>query len=253
MTIRPDADAFGAMAVLCLRAAGGEITPEISARIKQIADGDRAVTGPWPGVEPVPDSYSGFVDMLDADNEYAALREACTDRDLSPEERVRLVLDWLVSGHIPSRYAQQAKRSVRIIAESWANGKTVLRPMLGGRVAFVRSPLPGALRLGYRIAPVVLSLNPDHFTPAGERLRKFTICQWGRGWADLKKLAHRLSAIEPGWGGSRTIIGSPQAGGSQLPLARIVVTLAGLLIEPGLTQPTGEERVNAMVGGQTVQ
>ena len=60
-------------------------------------------------------------------------------------------------------------------------------------------------------------------------LSNYAIAQWTRGHVDLVKVAALLRREEPGWGGSPTIIGSPQHGPSRLPLDRVVAILGACL------------------------
>jgi hypothetical protein len=56
----------------------------------------------------------------------------------------------------------------------------------------------------------------------GRPHRKFTVCQFSEGHVDLRGVKADLDAIERGWGGSPTIIGSPQGVGSQLSIELVL-------------------------------
>ena len=64
--------------------------------------------------------------------------------------------------------------------------------------------------IGYSQAPIVVAINPEFRFQGGEPHRKITICQYQDGYINLKKVVENLNLIEPGWGGSATICGSPQ-------------------------------------------
>jgi hypothetical protein len=106
----------------------------------------------------------------------------------------------------------------------------------GSRIAAVTSDVVGALRLGYFLAPVVVAVNPGHpFQSADgppQRGRKYTIAQWTAGYADLDAAVAELNRLEPGWGGSATIKGSPQGAPSRLELAAVVEAVKRSLVCP---------------------
>ncbi len=54
VTVRPDLDSLGAMALIKYRAKGEEITPEMVARIQEIANADKFSRGGWPGETDLP-------------------------------------------------------------------------------------------------------------------------------------------------------------------------------------------------------
>lgn len=103
-------------------------------------------------------------------------------------------------------------------------------------VAVVESAHPGAMGLGYCLAPVVIAAMP----PVAEGGRKATIAAWRPRLVDFGVLKARLNEAEliklsgmgldhgtstqgqrvreGGWGGSATIIGSPQGDGTVLDL-----------------------------------
>jgi hypothetical protein len=55
---------------------------------------------------------------------------------------------------------------------------------------------------------------------------KDTIAQAELGWVDLPAVQAELAALEPGWGGSPTIIGSPQGVSSSLTLEQVTDVIA---------------------------
>ncbi len=58
---------------------------------------------------------------------------------------------------------------------------------------------------------------------------KFTVCQFTTGYCDLKAVVGELATLEPGWGGSPTIIGSPQGQGSSLSVEEVAEVVARYL------------------------
>ena len=222
VTVRPDLDAFGAMALLALRRAGHEPRPDMRARIDRIARADRFDHGPWPGPQPLPRTAGDFTATMHQDTALVAVTGAMFDRELSARERVGLAADWMVTGAEPPRYRERWTAHAQAVIDGLANGAVAVESVAGGCIATVTSRLPGSLRLGYCLAPVVVAHdpgNPDSEPPAPRRV---VIAQYAPGHVDLAKVREALVRLEPGWGGSNTILGSPQGRACGLDLTPIV-------------------------------
>jgi hypothetical protein len=202
-TIRADADAAGAMAVLGLRAEGRVLSPAAIKRIAAIARHDRFDRGAWPGVRPVPPALSDLVSDLAAHG-CAGLVAALAAQRQNLDACVVLARHWILTGRPGSRAAARAAAQRLLCA--LADGSLLIEPANRGRVAVATGAVPGALTLAYRLAPVVVGIEPD---PDGG-MRRMVVAQWREGHVDLRRTLAMLAAREPGWGGSPTIIGSPQ-------------------------------------------
>jgi len=99
----------------------------------------------------------------------------------------------------------------------WTRGDEIV-----GSVSVVCSTHRAATMLGYCVAPVVIAENPRFRLGNGPEHRKITICAWDSSHCDIRAALVELSAIEPGWGGSPTIGGSPQGVSTTIPIERIV-------------------------------
>ena len=66
--------------------------------------------------------------------------------------------------------------------------------------------------------------------------RRIVIAQYAPGHADLGAIRDALAGLEPGWGGSSTILGSPQGRRCGLALADVVEVVARHL------RPDGHDR-----------
>lgn len=212
VTIRPDCDAFGAMALLAWRASGLQLHTPMCERVARIGAMDRHDRGQWPGPRPLPKSEEELRDAWPGED-LSALAAAVSDRALPVLTRVWFVLRWLAFGEVPegalavvvSRRASQCR--------ALNDGRISIR-RVGERIAAVRSSEPDALALGYRVAPIVIATNPDFCFKNGTRGQKHTVAHWdGMG---LRAFRARICELEAGWGGGEGIVGSPQFEASRL-------------------------------------
>jgi hypothetical protein len=130
---------------------------------------------------------------------------------------------WLLTADIRACAREANGVFAASLAEAWNSGEIRIDHVPGDSLAVVRAATPGALMLGYRFAPVVLAISGER------RPRKVTIAQFSVGHADLGAVAAALRALEPGWGGTTTILGSPQGIGSVLEEDEILRILRGHL------------------------
>ena len=86
VTVRPDLDAIGAMAILQLRASNTLIATEMTERVRRIAAADCFAHGPWPGPRPLPSENEA--DRDPAGEDLAAIASLVADSGLSISERV---------------------------------------------------------------------------------------------------------------------------------------------------------------------
>ena len=233
VTIRPDADALGAMAVLSMRATGTLITSAVRRRVMLVATHDAFEHGPWmtwaQSCGPLP-RLATAVDMTGAPLAYRAIAAIAQKRELALDQRVDAICRWLEAGVLPAAALCAARHHAETLAEAWNDGRLQITPQLGGRIALVRSTVLGGLQLGYRVAPVVVA-------EAGSGgARKVTISQFNPGWLRLTEVRDRLTQMEPGWGGSATILGSPMFGGSSLPLTDILEVIESALEPAALSE-----------------
>ncbi|TAJ42786.1 MAG: hypothetical protein EPO55_00730 [Reyranella sp.] len=232
VTLRPDIDALGAMAVLARRRMGGIMDETTLRRVAAIDAADRFQRGPWPGRRPLPRSADAATGVLDGDPAMAALAAECARPDFSLAARIDAVAAWLAAGDVPPVGAALAARRACDLIAALRRSRGVepwLAPGLvaTGRIATIEGTGPAALAVGYCLAPVVVARNPAFLGPEGEPPHvKYTIAQYRAGHADFSRLKDLLARLEAGWGGSATIVGSPQGCSSHLPLARVVETVA---------------------------
>jgi hypothetical protein len=209
VTIRPDADAFGAMAVLTLRADGISFSDEAQKRIALVNRSDCFDRGCWPGLRPLPTCVEDIDEVGIGVENLGAIIAGLSLPETTIEEGVRQMMLWLLTGAAPRIWIALARKSAARLFAALGDGTVVVREIIPGSVALVDGFVPGALRLGYRRAPIVVATNTQKLSDHAP-LRRITIAQYTPGYVDLVRVARALAAGEPGWGGSTTIIGSPQ-------------------------------------------
>lgn len=238
VTIRPDLDALGGMAVLSLRRRGTRLSADCLNRVGQIARADRHARGPWPGPRPFPASCG----LDHPECGVSAMAAAAADLKPSMDARVLRIARWLVAGIEPEGYGESVARERAALAQAHAAGDLSVQPRAAGRIAVVVSTHRAAVACAYCTAPVVVALNPAFTFGSGRPHRKFTICQWQPGHVDLAAACAALAALEPGWGGSATIVGSPQGSGSTLSVDTVLaVAESCLMSSPAVLQNVTEE------------
>ncbi|MBI2175527.1 MAG: hypothetical protein HYU35_02235 [Parcubacteria group bacterium] len=258
-TVRADLDSVGAMAIISLRRdlaerdravenEGGEALAdgytqdgrnvlrwlisrgEFASRVALVATSDKFARGGWPGRRPLPTRESPWDEATataESSRPLAVIAAAVMDFKVPLADRVATMEQWLLHGDEPARYreAVEAERSDLITALE--TGQIKVQLAAGERIAVVESTHRAATSVGYSRAPVVVALNPEFRFQGGESLRKFTICAFEAGkFADIKSALAELAVLEPGWGGSPTIGGSPQGVSSTLTTDKVVEVVA---------------------------
>lgn len=210
VTIRRDADAVGAMAVLTLRAGGVALSDHARGRIALISRSDRFVNGRWPGRRRLPASVDDIDEVGVGPQNLGAIIAGLSLPDTTIEEGIRRVMRWILTGVAPSAWVSRAAKAAETLFAALEKGTVIVKDAVPGCFALVDGFAPGALRVGYRLAPVVLAVSTLRNPSDGTSWRKMTISQYALGYIDLGEVARMLSATETGWGGSASIIGSPQ-------------------------------------------
>lgn len=218
-TIRADLDSVGSMAIISLRQEGVEITDEIRERVSKIADADKFNNGPWPGKKTLPSLESPWGD----DNEeLGAIAASTADFKLSMQDRVEMMKQWIQTGKESEQYRMQVKKEREEIVNALESGEIKVETVADGRIALIESKHRAGMQIGYSQAPIVVALNPEFGFGDAPKVKKYTIAQFENGFVDLKEVKEDLEKLEPGWGGSPTIIGSPQGESSKLSKEEVI-------------------------------
>lgn len=240
-TVRADLDAVGAMAILeiaqwesCSQTVDTGIVPAVDQvfsadaleRIALIASADKFARGAWPGQRPLPTTENPWPKeaegSVDSTRSIAAIAAAVADFRIPLDQRVEWMMRWLTSGEEPESYRTKVEAERAEMIRALETSEISISLAAGDRIAVVESTHRAATAVGYAHAPVVVALNPAFRLGQGEPHRKFTVCAYTAQVADIRGALAELAALEPGWGGSPTIGGSPQGVPSTLTIEEVV-------------------------------
>ena len=252
-TVRADLDAVGAMAVFALRrehfatfcewtgalaAECGEdhechlyddLAPSavtiVRPRLQMVAEADRFARGGWAGPRPFPSRENPWPEegaSAESSRPLAAIAAAVADFRVPMTDRVAMMEHWLLTGEEPAEYRTRVDAERLEMIAALEDGAISVSTAHDGRIAVVESTHRAGTMIGYMKAPVVVALNPEFRVGGGEPHAKFTVCQFEAGYCDLRAMVAELVEREPGWGGSPTIVGSPQGQGSTLSIVEVV-------------------------------
>lgn len=223
-TVRADLDAVGSMAIFNIRAKG-ESLESATDRIALVATADKFARGGWPGTKALPSASNPWDESsasAESSPSLAAIAAAVADFKVPIGDRVAMMERWLLNGEEPAGYRAQVERERQEMIAAIDSGAIKIIRIVGGRIAVVVSEHRAATSIGYSCAPVVIALNPAFRQGPGEPYRKFTVCAFEAKYADIKSALAELAELEPGWGGSPTIGGSPQGVSSKLTIDQVV-------------------------------
>jgi hypothetical protein len=214
-TVRPDSDAFGAIAVLILRQENERNKKENKEEnfidtklIKAIGLLDRF----GPGV-----FKAKGKEMLGLnDEEFQRVQKLCRVADYytevknAPFEEKILFIKNLLQGKISSEEIEKLYEEDRNDLEK-AKTESKIEIINEGQAVFIESSAKRSMEIGYEYAPVVIAYNPNFKWPDGHITPKYSIARYDKYVKfDLKGLLEELRQINPKWGGLENIIGSPQ-------------------------------------------
>ncbi|NTW30024.1 MAG: hypothetical protein HGA33_02015 [Candidatus Moranbacteria bacterium] len=219
------------MAIFTIRAGGQEPDWDeenysgFHARIRLVAAADTFARGNWPGQQPLPTRENPWPVSGSAEGtrELAAMAAAAADFKVPLARRVGMMTKWLLTGEEPESYRSQVERERLDLIAAIEAGEVKITRL--NNITAVETTHRAATMVGYLSAPIVVALNPAFRFAGGEPHRKFTVCQYTAGYVDLRAVVAELAAMEAGWGGSPTIIGSPQGVGSILTIDDVVIAV----------------------------
>lgn len=224
--VRPDADAMMAAAILGLRYMAQSLDSpfhnpnenvEMLDRIRLVAKQDTFDNGDWPGRD-------GFKESDLEGSDTKALGIIASDFKMPIEERIELFKNYILEGSCKG--LQEAKDQASATFEKLLKESIVSFPddYPDYGIVIVESAQIGATGIGYRHNPVVIVKNSQFRFAGGEPHLKYTICAWKPKYLNFQSLNVALNELETAgtWGGSASIVGSPQGVSSSLSINQIV-------------------------------
>lgn len=226
-TVRADLDAVGSMAIFNLRAKGESLELAME-RIAMVATSDKFARGGYTGPKPLPTRDNPWIEetaTAESSRQLAAIAAAVMDFKVPLADRVATMEKWLLTGEEPKQYRDSVEKERLDMITAMETGQIKSETRSDGRIAVVESAHRAATSVGYSLAPVVVALNPNFRQGPSEPYKKFTICQFAGGFANIKSALAELATLEAGWGGSPTIGGSPQGVSSALTIDQVVAVV----------------------------
>lgn len=138
------------------------------------------------------------------------------DINLNINYKVKTMIDFLLTGQFKD---DEKYKKINAAKKLNVRNNTTLDIIIPNKLVYVESTFRGAIGYGYRNAPVVIAKNTKYsFGKKSNRIlgTKYTIAQYKEKYIDLESIKNEINKIEPGWGGSIVIIGSPQTNPSNL-------------------------------------
>ncbi len=203
-TIRPDADSLGAMAVLACRLSGEAPDPSL---VRAIGRLDELGPAAWRHLE-----------VLPWETHLLAAQAASRSADLHLNEKVGFLQRLLTRQSVRDELERWSMHEVASLRQAAKVLKVT--GLFEGRCVLVAGAHPLAFDVGYRHAPVVLAYNPKFirpWLPDDRPHRKWTIARADEhAGLDIQGLKEALCKREPGWGGPRNLVASPQGQSTRL-------------------------------------
>lgn len=220
VTLKPDMDSVSSMAVLTMLLNGQfNLTGDLIYRLKAIAKSDRHGRANWKNRR---EDYFHFKDY----NIYGipiGLATMTADYKCDIDIKVQNMMEYLLTGTFEELF-KYTTLTLRNIKKSNKNAN--FEVIIPNKLVFIKSNYRGAFAIGYKMASTVIAKNSTFcfgMGPDKKVGKKFTIAQYENNkFIDLIGLKSELNELEPGWGGSSVIIGSPQDTPSKLDDATII-------------------------------
>lgn len=207
-TVKTDIDSIGTMAIITLLLNNKlKLDGDLILRLKAIAKSDRHGRKNWKNQK---EDYFNFDDY----NIYglpSGLPYMTSDHKITIEQKVKNMIDYLLTGSFKqlNKYNNLVYNNLK-----QSNKNTTSRIIIPKKLSFVESNHRGGIAYGYKFTPCVIAKNPNYVfgqEPSKIIGKKITIAQYSDSdFIDLNSVKNELNEIEPGWGGSKVIIGSPQ-------------------------------------------
>lgn len=147
-------------------------------------------------------------------------------------DKINLTKTWILDGTFKG-ICKFNKLADKKFKQALFNSKIEI--ILPKKLVFVKSINRGACGIGYKYAPITIALNPSYrFGINNSRTygKKWIIAQQNDDYLDMSSILNSLQNIETGWGGSPSIIGSPQDKPSKITKDEIVEIVTQKIVVP---------------------
>ena len=213
-TNKPDMDSIGAMSILTLLLYKQfHIDGDMILRLKAIAKSDRHGRSNWKNRK---EDHFHF-ENYNIHGLPSGLAYMTSDHRIETVQKVRNMIDYLTSGSFDTldKYNHTVMKNLKR-----SNKNTDANVVVPKKLVLVTSNYRGAVAYGYKFAATVIAKNNNFVFGIGQTKKhgkKYTIAQYEDSkYIDLNGLVKELNKLEPGWGGSSVIIGSPLDAPSKL-------------------------------------
>ncbi len=132
------------------------------------------------------------------------------------EYKIQTMKEWILTGTFQD-IEKYNKMAIVNFKESLNNSKIEI--IIPNKLVLVKSNKRGACGIGYQFAPIVIAMNPSFRFGFGDNRvygRKWVVAQCDDGFITMSDVLRNMLEMEYGWGGSNTIIGSPQDSPSRI-------------------------------------
>lgn len=220
VTIRPDVDSIGSMAILSMLL-NKELVLEgnLILRLKAIAKSDRHGRENWKTKREDFFNFKGH-------NIFGlpiGLMYMCSDLRLDIQQKVLKMTTYLKNG-IFDDIDKYTNLALKNLSDQMRSIK--VNVIVPNKLIVIESNRGGAIAIGYKMCPVVIAVN-DRFRFGLKKNfiigKKMTIAQYTAGrFVNIPEVQKKLAEMEFGWAGSDSIIGSPLNGPTKLQIKDVV-------------------------------
>jgi hypothetical protein len=146
-----------------MRRSMGELTPETIARVKAISEFDTFSKGPWSGKNAIKNNPwpEGKLDVN-------VLNAAIMDFEVSANQKVRSMQNWLESGVVPLEYEEKVEKERMEMVQALESGAIKIDTEITEGAVVVESMHRAGMELGYRNVPAEVAINPRFQLQGGE-------------------------------------------------------------------------------------
>lgn len=219
-TLKPDVDSIGSISILIMLLKNNfHINGDLVLRLKAIAKSDRHGRHNW-------DNHNKDYFRFPNYNIYglpSGLAYMTSDYKITINQKIKNMISYLKTGTFET--LETYNKAVYDNLKK-SNKSTYVKTIVPKKLVFISSVHRGAVAYGYKFASTVIAKNENFAFGSGSTKlygKKVTIAQYeDNKFINLTELKNKLNKLEPGWGGSSVILGSPQTNPTKLKDSTII-------------------------------